>query len=151
MKIIEGDIIQLAKEGNFHVIIHGCNCYNTMGAGLAKQIKQQFPNAYLADQQSISGDRSKLGSFTWSEKKHGDNEFIIVNAYTQYDYKDKVNIDYIALSMAFQKINDVFYVPQTKFAYPKIGAGLAGGDWGVISKIIDYHFQNRDHTLVIKE
>ena len=35
MNIVKGDLIKSAKEGQFDVIIHGCNCFNTMGAGIA--------------------------------------------------------------------------------------------------------------------
>jgi len=35
---IEGDLIKLAKQGEFDVITHGCNCHNIMGAGIALQM-----------------------------------------------------------------------------------------------------------------
>ena len=38
MKTITGDLIKLAQDGVFDVIIHGCNCQNTMGAGIAKTV-----------------------------------------------------------------------------------------------------------------
>ena len=34
-------------------------------------------------------------------------------------------------------------------AYPKIGAGRAGGDWDKISKIIDSCLTENNHTLVV--
>ena len=40
-----------AKNGEFDVIIQGCNCFHTMGAGIAKYIKQDFPEAFAADKQ----------------------------------------------------------------------------------------------------
>lgn len=45
MNIVHGDLIQLALAGQFDVIIHGCNCFCTMGAGIAKAIRQEFPEA----------------------------------------------------------------------------------------------------------
>ena len=33
--------------------------------------------------------------------------------------------------------------------YPLIGAGLTGGDWNIISKIIDEELIDVDHTLVL--
>jgi O-acetyl-ADP-ribose deacetylase (regulator of RNase III) len=41
-----GDLIRLAILGNFDVIVHGCNCFKTMGGGIAAQIKRVFPKAY---------------------------------------------------------------------------------------------------------
>jgi len=35
-----------------------------------------------------------------------------------------------------------------RIAYPLLGAGLAGGDWDIISKIISKVLENEDHTLV---
>ena len=59
--MIEGDLIELAKFGRFDVIIHGCNCFCNMNAGFAKSIKFNFPEAYLADAQTIKGEKRK----TW--------------------------------------------------------------------------------------
>lgn len=39
---IEGDLITLAKAGKFDVIAHGCNCFCTMGAGIAPQMAEAF-------------------------------------------------------------------------------------------------------------
>jgi len=35
-----------------------------------------------------------------------------------------------------------------RIAYPKIGAGLAGGDWDIIRGIIDEELAGEDHTYV---
>ena len=49
MKEVTGDLVKLAKNGEFDVIVHGCNCECIMGGGIAKQIRQAFPTAYDAD------------------------------------------------------------------------------------------------------
>ena len=41
MNKIKGDLIKFAINGKFDVIIHGCNCFCTMGAGIAKTIKEK--------------------------------------------------------------------------------------------------------------
>jgi O-acetyl-ADP-ribose deacetylase (regulator of RNase III) len=43
IKYVKGNIITLAKEGEFDVIAHGCNCFCNFGAGLARDIKREFP------------------------------------------------------------------------------------------------------------
>jgi len=43
MKIVEGDLIKMALGGEFDLIVHGCNCFCTMGAGIAKTIREYFP------------------------------------------------------------------------------------------------------------
>ena len=39
---VDGDLIKLAKVGKFDVIVHGCNCLSTMGAGIAPQMAAAF-------------------------------------------------------------------------------------------------------------
>ena len=56
-------------------------------------------------------------------------------------------VDYEALRKVFQTIGKRFAT--SRIGYPKIGAGLAGGDWRVIEAIIDAELQGLDHTLVI--
>ena len=154
MKHIKGNLIDLAEEGKFNIIIHGCNCFCTMGRGIAKEIKDRYPSAYSIDCDTTVGDRSKLGGFTWvsvldPNKIHF--PFIIVNAYIQYDYKGNgVRCDYNAITSIFNGILSKFepIYNQPRIGYPLIGAGLAKGDWNIISKIINKAFVGFDHTLV---
>lgn len=39
MILEQGDLIERAENGDFDVIIQGCNCFHTMGAGIAKSIR----------------------------------------------------------------------------------------------------------------
>jgi O-acetyl-ADP-ribose deacetylase (regulator of RNase III) len=60
MKEIKGDLIALAKQGEFDVIAHGCNCFVKMGAGIAKSIRLAFPEAWYADKDTKAGDKKSL-------------------------------------------------------------------------------------------
>lgn len=149
MKIIEGDLIELALDGEFDVIAHGCNCYCNMGGGIAATIAYLFPVALIADMKTHVGDSNKLGTYTSANiKSHKcEHEFTIINAYTQDEYtRDKTDVDYKALRSCFKAIKRDF--SGKRIGYPLIGAGLAGGDWNLISKIIDEEFEGEDHTLV---
>ncbi len=145
MKIEHGDLLALAKSGKFDVIIHGCNCFCSMGAGVAKQIAQQFPEAELADKSTFYGDRSKMGECVMVEI----GDITVINAYTQFGYGGKSkNVDYKALTKCFQAIKHGLGGKKLRFAYPMIGAGLGKGDFRIISKIIDRELKGEDHTLV---
>jgi O-acetyl-ADP-ribose deacetylase (regulator of RNase III) len=147
MKMIKGDLIKLALEGKFDVIVHGCNCFCTMGAGIAKAIKNEFQEAYEADCKTEKGNKDKLGTYSYATIKINGNEITVINAYTQYDYKGPgMKADYNAIRSVFKNIKSNF--SGKRIGYPKIGAGLAGGDWDQISKIIDEELINEDHTLV---
>lgn len=153
MKIVKGDLLGLAHQGKFDVIIHGCNCLNIMGAGIAKQIKEKYPSAYKADLSTEKGDKWKLGTFTAAHMPRKNmRHLVVVNAYIQFDIKGpKPRVDYEALEQCFLTIKHRFGNQGLRFGYPKLGAGLGGGDWEVISKIIDNELEGEDHTLVIWE
>ncbi len=148
MKIIKGNLITLALDGHFDVIVHGCNCFCTMGAGIARAIQDEFPEAYAADLATIKGDRNKLGDFSFATVKRNEHEITIVNGYTQYQFHGKsLLVDYDAVQRLFQKVKQQFI--GKRIGYPKIGAGLAGGDWEKISQIIDHELAGENHSLVV--
>lgn len=147
MKTIKGDLIQLAIDGEFDVIVHGCNCFNTMGAGIAKQIKATFPQAYNSDLQTEKGLKEKLGTISFAEVETKNGQLIIVNAYTQFHWKGiGKKVDYEAVKNCFKQIKKSF--SGKKIGYPAIGAGLAGGDWNIISEIIEKELDGENHTFV---
>ena len=147
MNRIKGDLIQLALEGEFDLIIHGCNCFCTMGAGIAAQIRKQFPQALEADLDTQKGDDSKLGNYSMARVAAGHGELIIINGYTQYHYAGQgVLADYNAIDALFARLKKDFH--GLRMGYPKIGAGLAGGDFTRIANIIDRALAGENHTLV---
>lgn len=147
MRVVHGDLLELAQRGAFDVIVHGCNCHCNMDLGIALAIRRQFPQAYQADQQTAKGSRLKLGSFSAATVEVNTGPLIVVNAYTQFDWKGPgVKADYPAIRSVMAAIAGAF--GQVRLGYPKIGAGLAGGDWSVISAIIDEEFEGLDHTCV---
>ena len=83
----------------------------------------------------------------------GVKDIIVVNSYTQYNYgknhKDGVAkpIDYEALTLCLRKINKTF--AGKHIGLPKIGSGLAGGDWNRIKKIIQTELKDMKVSVVI--
>tara|TARA_R110002020_G_scaffold403349_2_gene613494 strand:- start:3867 stop:4352 length:486 start_codon:yes stop_codon:yes gene_type:complete len=157
MKEIEGDLIKLGQEGYFDVICHGANCFCCFGAGIAKQIKQEFPEAYQADLKTKKGFKSKLGSISYG--KHGD--LTIANMYTQYHWskispkgklepapKGTVLVDYEAVRNCFSALKFEYEYLDVKIGVPMIGAGLARGDWKIIKSIIEEETEGLDITIV---
>lgn len=147
MKTVKGDLIKMALEGQFDVIIHGCNCFCTMGAGIAKSIKKNFPGAFAADQQTEKGNQLKLGTISWAKMATNKSPLVIVNGYTQFNWRGLgKKVDYEAVRKVFKQVSMRF--SGLRIGYPAIGAGLAGGDWEIISKIICEELEGEDHTFV---
>jgi len=147
MKVTEGDLIKKAKEGEFDLIAHGCNCFCIMGAGIAEGIRSEFPEAFDADQTTTKGSKEKLGTCSFAKIEREGINLIVVNAYTQFDYRGRVvKVDYDAVRLCMKWIKENF--EGKRIGLPKIGAGLAGGDWEKISQIIDEELTGEDVTLV---
>ena len=83
LKRVKGNLLDLAEAGEFDVVVQGCNCWNTMGGGIAKEIASRYPQALLADNETVKGDYNKLGNYTIARANVA--EFDIVNAYTQFN------------------------------------------------------------------
>lgn len=152
-----GDLIHAAQAGAIDAFAHGCNCYCTMGSGIAPQIKKAFPDMYDSDLATDKGDHKKLGNYTWAIMKGG--LLIGFNLYSQYGYwgrnKGLRDLDYNALYDALAGMKS-FLEQHTdqpeggrRIGFPKIGAGLAGGDWKVIEVMIDRIFHDEDVTIYV--
>lgn len=134
VKYVVGDIVALAETGKYDAVIHGCNCFNTMGSGVAKALRDKWPQVYAVDNETTKGDIRKLGGFTVASA----GCTLVVNAYTQYSYNPRVHpFEYSALSAFFTNFTKYYDdTAQGKLLMPKIGAGLGGGDWNVIEQIL---------------
>ena len=141
IKYIEGDVF----ESRDQVLVHGCNCFQRMGSGVAKRVKELYPEAFRVDEENTSyADRGKLGTFTHVATKHYlyKTPLLVVNAYTQYNYNTTtLMLDYDALKTVMYKIATLF--GDKSISMPKIGAGLAGGNWVEIEKILNQVFGNK--------
>jgi O-acetyl-ADP-ribose deacetylase (regulator of RNase III) len=129
----KGNLIDMAEAGDFDVIVQGCNCFNTMGAGIAREIADRYPMCAEIDRLTESGEYMKLGN--WTEFDQG--TFIIVNAYTQYATSANNDVfEYSAFALILQKLEHSF--GNKRIGLPYIGMGLAGGKKSVIMPMIEY-------------
>jgi len=134
----KGNLIDMAEQGLFDVIVHGCNCQNTMGSGIAKEIRERYPRAYNADTSFTSNIKMNGGSPTeklgnYSEVDHQQKDalsssFTIINAYTQVNYLPRGidHFEYESFQLILRKLAATY--GGRRFGFPYIGMGLAGGD-----------------------
>ena len=128
----KGNLLDLAEEGKFDIIVQGCNCFNTMGGGIAREIRERFAGAAQADGETRRGDYNKLG--TWSSYDTG--EFVIINAYTQYNMSHGNDVfEYVSFQLILQKLEYMYST--SRIGFPYIGMGLAGGDKDTIMQMLE--------------
>lgn len=149
MKYKRGDLIKAALSGEVNVIAHQCNCFNNMGRGIAPLIKKAFPEAWLADNATCKGDKDKLGRLSYTKS----SGVLIFNLYGQYGWwkrgDGEINTDYAMLRKSLDQMSRMLWKDRdfVKIGLPKIGCGLGGGDWNVVSKIIEEELKDFDVTV----
>ncbi len=153
MEIIKGNLITLAQACEFDVIAHGCNCFCTMGAGIAPQMAKAFgANQFHLENEMQRGVYNKLGQIDFAKIPIGDNELVVVNAYTQFGFGrnhkngSQTPLDYVALEMCMKKINH--YFKGKHVGLPWIGCGLAGGDKNKVADILKRTLTDVKLTIV---
>jgi O-acetyl-ADP-ribose deacetylase (regulator of RNase III) len=136
LKHTKGNLLDLAEAGKFDVVVQGCNCFNTMGGGIAREIRERYPVAASVDMETVKGDYRKLG--TWTECDAGEtNRFTVINAYTQYNMSQGTDVfEYTAFQLILEKLTFVY--PGKRIGLPYIGMGLAGGNKEVIIPMIEW-------------
>lgn len=138
IKYVEGDLL----ASDIKVIAHGCNCLGAMGSGIAKQIRAKWPNVYEVYNLKYRVMGLELGTILPVQTL--DNR-IIVNCMTQQfcGNDGALYVDYDAIANCISAINNnVDSWEVTEVGFPKIGAGLAGGDWNIIESIIIKNAKN---------
>lgn len=143
---VEGDLISIFKSGAGH-LIHGCNCFHIMGAGIARQIAREFPQALDADEETAYGSRDKLGTFSlWDH--FAKNKIVYgINMYTQY--RPGPNAEYSAIMEGFRLVNVAFKGSTLPFYIPKIGCGIGGLEWEHVEDVIN--LATMDIEIVVVE
>jgi O-acetyl-ADP-ribose deacetylase (regulator of RNase III) len=135
LKHTKGNLLDLAEAGEFDVVVQGCNCFNTMGGGIAREIRERYPHVAEADAETVRGDYNKLGN--WTECDAGEkNRFTVINAYTQYNMSQGTDVfEYTAFELILQKLVRLY--GNYSIGLPYIGMGLAGGDKDIIIPMIE--------------
>ena len=133
MKYIKGNLVTDYLEGRVFAMAHQANCFHTMGAGIAKEIKRRIPELYEVDLLTSYGDKSKLGKITAYKRAF--------NLYGQFHYgRDKQHTDYESLRKAVITMVEHLLVHYEQLpltvGVPKLGCGLAGGRWDVVEQIL---------------
>lgn len=136
MRYQQGDMVKhILSVDALDAYAHQCNCFNTMGAGIAKALAAQFPEVKAADNTTVTGDISKLGTFT---KAAVTPTSTVYNVYGQ-DYISSLirTTNYPALFSGLRAVmEDMVSNGKTTLGIPYIGCGLAKGNWEEVEPTI---------------
>jgi O-acetyl-ADP-ribose deacetylase (regulator of RNase III) len=138
VKYVKGDLL----DSDCDYICHQVNCQGVMRSGIAKQIRERWPEVYESYKRLYDIDRYD-GTYDLLDKIdishiHNDNRHVI-NMFAQnlYGYDGGRYTSYDAFDICLRRIKN--NVPHgSRIGFPKnIGCGLGGGNWKVISALIE--------------
>lgn len=122
------------------ILVHGCNCQGKMGSGIALQFRQTYPQVYIDYTDEWCKYRQEpqtlLGKVVYTKVS---SKLIIASAFTQLYYGNDpsvVYVNYPAIETAFTDINKIALELDMSIKSPRIGAGLANGNWNTIMNIL---------------
>ena len=139
----------LLKSG-VPLIIHQTNCMGVMGRGIAKSIREKYPEVFPPYHSLCIQMGKKLLGKAQLLKMH-DGTYI-ANCFGQYSYgTDRVQTDYAALASALSEaasFAEMEKIVRVGLPY-RIGSALAGGDWNRVYDIIVRAFKDYSGTVEI--
>lgn len=145
IKHIQGDIFKSGSD----VILHQVNCQGMMNTGVAKQVREKYPwvfksYKYMCEENANHKD-NLLGI---AHKVPIDEKRFIVNLFAQkdYGYDGKCYTNYNALKKCLQDVNSKCAGKTVAIPY-LMGCHRGGGDWDIVSQIIEETLINCDVTL----
>lgn len=131
---------------------HQVNAQGVMGAGLAKSIKEKYPNVfeeYKLECQIFQRQRTLLGKCQLVDTPDCK---IVANLFGQHSYgTTKVQTEYEHLRTALTQLRDFAERQGHSVALPfQLGCGHAGGDWSTVRKMIEEVFNNGVYVTIYR-
>jgi len=151
IRFVQGDLLR----GDVDVIAHQVNCQGVMGSGVARQVRELYPEAYHEYCRLVSQyqDCAKLlGTTQLVACRDANGQSIqIANLFGQCSFgrDGRQYTDYDALHRCLRTLKN--FADATEFKRIGIpyhmGCGLGGGDWDTVSQIIQQELDGCDVTI----
>lgn len=144
VNIIQGDLMKAEED----ILGHQVNCQGVMGSGIAKILRDTYPNLYPSYKQFCENyaPEELLGKcqIVTTDSKY------VANIFGQLKYgRQKIRYtDYDALRDSLRILKDYAMKHNLSVALPyNIGCGLANGEWSMVEEILEEVFSDYDVTL----
>lgn len=142
VEIVHGDILRSKDD----VVVNTVNCVGVMGAGLAKQFKEYYPDMYDVYREYCREGSLKAGDIYpwWCEYNP---PIFIINAATKYHWKS--NSSYEIVEMCLDNIMKfIEHKPNIKtISIPPLGASLGGLSKDRVYDMVKEKFEDLRFTV----
>lgn len=146
IKFVKGDLFDSKAD----ILAHGVNCKGAFGSGVARTMAIKYPKARHYYLEKYDEEGWELGDVQFVNVVGGK---VIANCATQDGFlpRDVCHADYEAIRSCMLQVKAFAKPNYRTIAIPKIGAGLAGGSWDIIEKILKEVFDDYDITVYYLE
>lgn len=147
-------MITLTK-GNFFdfeatIRVNTVNCYGAMGAGVALQFKNLFPNMFNEYKKLCNKKEIKIGKLHIWKSDDIFSNLTIINFPTKDHWKDPSIYEYIEKGLVSLREYLLTISPQT-ITIPALGCGHGGLDWEKVKPMIYNQLNSLDHNILLFE
>lgn len=147
VKIVKGNLLDATED----IICHQVNCQGVMGSGVAKAIRDKWPEVFISYYQCChrykEAGESPMGTI-WGVRTSDTNQWV-VNMFAQnlYGYDGNRYTSYDAFYKCLESIaGGIKSTDSIAFPY-KIGSDRGGASWDVIYAMICDVLCDRDVTI----
>ena len=141
MRIVNGNLFNATEP----VIMHQVNCQGVMGSGVAKTVRELYPDCYNGYVQFIKDHGGDLGAFGQCYVYETNDKYIL-NVFGQLGFGAGLQTNYLALTYGI--LNGLIEIaPKVQTQYNKLhplqvalpyrmSCDRGGGDWDLVVGIL---------------
>jgi hypothetical protein len=150
LRFVVGDAT-LPQGSSLRYILQVVNAAGKYGAGFSGALSARWPKV---ESQYRQWWREKYGHLNLGEIQEIQilSDLVVINMVAQKDIVSKNNpkpIDYVALQQCLSKVGIIISEINGSVHIPRIGCGLAGGDWSVVESLIDSDLLKRGINVTV--
>jgi O-acetyl-ADP-ribose deacetylase (regulator of RNase III) len=148
---VKGDATKPQGDGR-KIIAHVCNDKGGWGAGFVLALNRLSYKPQKLYREWYARKRDYFLPLGGTQTVYLNDELYVFNMVAQHGTVSKLNpqpLSYEALEIALERLAELAIELGASVHMPRIGAGLAGGDWNVIESIINRTLTLRDVNVTV--
>ena len=148
IQFVSGDLF--ANRYKVQAFAHGCNCQGSMGAGIAKRFREEYPDMFEEYRRRCKAEprQFNLGdSFLW---KSADKPWVFNLGTQEHYWRGRASYEAIETALTTMR-HQADAEGISTIAIPRIGVGYGGLSWRKVRAIVERVFGDWPGTLYVYE
>lgn len=145
---VKGNAVYPQGEGN-KIIVHVCNNIGAWGAGFVLAISKRWSEPER-EYRSMSSTKRKLGNVQFVPVE---TDIVVANMIGQENIKANdygvPPVRYAAIKICLERVLSLAKSMNASIHMPRIGCGLAGGQWEIMEQVIIAASKNFDAKIFV--